>query len=408
MMFKLFKKRAVLMLLITLLWPALAGAQATGDPIKGNQPVISPVFQPVAIEDISKARMPYEHYAMQKELWRQKVENEPRNADAWLNYYKVSRVLSYKPGTRIVLSSEKAFLDDIVERMEKNIPRTFEYHYAKYVTGDHDLSLFDHLQKAYELQPGRAELYPELVSYYYVQGDYEKKKEFCKLWYESGDIAPSVYQYNRNMLASLEPGAVLLTNGDYDTYPAWILQEVEGLRTDVTVVNVTPLLHNDASAMQALSNEGLVMQPIAPCEDYDAARLKAFAQANPSRPFYFSLTLSRECRLPLKDLLYLTGLAFRFSEKPFENIPVLKYNFSDSISLSYLADDSTYDKKYVFNKATVHSLHLNYVMPLAVLYSVYKAEGDEEKAKQALDLARRLAKQGGKEDMLNNYLRTKQ
>jgi len=182
------------------------------------------------------------------------------------------------------------------------------------------------------------------------------------------------WDYSYNLLQSCEKDAILVTNGDNDTFPVWYLQDVEGIRRDIRVVNLSlananwyikqlkneepygakkvPISIEDIDienigpvefstsiieipvspkiVQQYLShkelldtsiiNSGVLRLPLSPGLEYgnrkflrvqDIVMLNIIRNSQFERPIYFAITVSDDGKLGLQNYMQLCGLAFK-------------------------------------------------------------------------------------------------
>ncbi|MFH1502564.1 MAG: DUF2723 domain-containing protein [Candidatus Eisenbacteria bacterium] len=135
------------------------------------------------------------------------------------------------------------------------------------------------------------------------------------------------HYYGWNMINFLDENAILVTNGDNDTFPLWYLQQVEGLRPDVDLVNlsliqinwyVTQLKERDVP-MSFTFDEIDRMHPYWTRDPQtgeprlislkDIVLHDIIREVGDSRPIYFAVTV--DDFLGYYDNLSLEGMVFR-------------------------------------------------------------------------------------------------
>lgn len=377
--------------LLLLAWcglPLLAQSATNNDP------------QPEKIYSITMVNESLDYYLQQAELWKKETEKNPKNGDAWYNYYLAARYANMRTDEEPKPYSKK----DILTAVKKAIPGSFEDYYLTFRESEwEDRTRWDNLLKAFEMKPERVELYHDLMTYYELEGDDEKMREACQKWFDSGNYSPGMMQWNYNVLMSLEENAVLLTVGDNDTYPIWLLQYAKEVRPDVGVINIHLLKGIEDYRTAILKKNGLspFTKKAADYEDdMDFTNdLLAHVFQQESRPVYININGLHNFGKAFKDNLYMTGLALKYSEAAIDNVAILKNNFENKFLKDYLTIDIYNDK----SKGVVDHANLNYIAPFTVLYKHYKASGERIKADSVKTLTMIIAKRGGKEADLQEF-----
>lgn len=334
-------------------------------------------------------------YKNQSSVWRNEVARSKKNTNAWFNYYKASRYANYKPTSREINPVKQQELNIIIQEMSKAIPSSFEYNFCKYWNSDIDTSLFPYLQKAYEIDPNRTETYDDFVSYYELTANSKKKNEFCKLLAWSGNYNTNVMEYNYNVLMSLEKNAILITNGDKDTYPIWILQSVYSFRADIKVLNIN-LLKTDYYRERKFKEQGI----ISPEVDFSDKTnfLKLLGEKNKNKAIYFALTIKPDIIKSLKNNLFITGLAAKYNFKEFDNIKQLINNWEEKFKKENLSDILLSGRNY-----SKDNLSSNYILPMLLIYKYYYENNMTSKAEELKAQIITMSSLYGKQNLVNQF-----
>lgn len=182
-----------------------------------------------------------ETYTELARLWQEYYKEFP-SEDAYANWMYATRYAG--------LPDYERLLDEGIEKFPGNPVLHYLAGLRRHGASDNRAGL-EHLQRAVALDPTFMDPWFALATHYKSQNDQERLNVALRHLLEGGAISDFFMDYSYNMLVGLAPDAILVTNGDNDTYPGWILTRLLNHRPDVTLVNRS-LLNTDWYPLQLL------------------------------------------------------------------------------------------------------------------------------------------------------------
>ncbi|TAL45220.1 MAG: hypothetical protein EPN92_07715 [Chitinophagaceae bacterium] len=272
--------------------------------------------------------------------------------------------------------------------MEKNIPNTFTYYYVAGSTGGVDPLAGKYLLKAYGINPDFEGIQSNVVTYAQSVSDIALRKSVNKEWYKKNELSPGLLAYGYNVLMSLDPNSVLLTQHDNDSYPVWMLQDALGIRTDVLVINIDFLI---LDSYREKVFKDLSITPIdlrtKSINDYGlnwkTIVHHILTNYKNIRPLFLGLTLFPELYEDFSKKLFVSGLTLKYSDKPLNQVAKNKELFENLFLLDYLKIGFTND----ISQSNVNIQNLNYFKSFKIVYDYYKSNKMVDNAKKIRELS---------------------
>lgn len=342
----------------------------------------------------------FDWYETQAKAWKQEIDNGSKNNMAWVYFFNANKYAAYLDKNKWESKKGSYFIStkEIMTLIEKAIPQSFEYYYLN--SNDNTAGSGSgeaNILKAQSLRPNDPLLFPWLMNHYQFKNDKANIEEVSKRWMASNEMPEGVLTCTYNKLMSVEPNAILFVNGDNDTYPFWILQNAKKIRTDVLILNVS-LLNIDEYRERIFKENNI------PSLKWDKSFetggvIKHVIENVKNRPIYVSIHLDNNLYMQYADKMYLTGLTYKYSEKPFDNLAVIQNNVENKFLLDNLKIDFSND----YSRSVVNNINLSYLGAFLKLYEHYNQCGELQKAQRLKDLAKTVSDNAGDKDWMKYF-----
>lgn len=347
--------------------------------------------KPEPVYSIVRQIHDFDWYEQQAKAWKQEIDNGTTNTMAWHYWFEANRMAANFCDRKKWESKKGDYFVDrkkIIELAEKAIPNSFELNFMKIYddrAGSGTGEAF--IMKAQQIRPYDRLLLPWLVNFYLFKNDKANLELTCKKWFDSNEMPQELLITAYNNLISLDQNAILVTNGDNDTYPYWVLQQAQGIRPDVLVINVS-LAVNQSYREWTFKEFGIPQINLKNDSNLTSEKnFKHLVENVKNKPIYISIFVGENVFKEYIDKTYLTGLSYKYSAKPFDNMAELRNNIENKYMLDFL-------KRSFYNnyaQSMVNMVNGGYLPIFLKLHEHYVLSGETVKAAKLKELAKTVA-----------------
>ena len=274
-------------------------------------------------------------------------------------------------------------MDDGVKTLETYAPESFEYHFYKYLAGNYNVQLADHLLKAEQLKPNNSDVQIQKAAYYIILSDSLNAINCLKKIEQSTRISKEALAYAEDIVLSAPENGTLITHGFDDSYASYYIQYANKQRPDLTIVSLD-FLQSDVFR-DNLKKKGYVLPE---SKMIDVNYLKSFCELNEEKSIAISLTTPKEYLSVVSQNIFIVGL-------------VAEYHKDQTVNNFYRNDylwNEVLQKKLINSAVTEkgRQLSANYLPMMLYLSKIYGEVQEVEKQKEVEKAIEKVAVQSNK------------
>ena len=243
----------------------------------------------------------------------------------WYNAYQNLRNSSLN-NDGIIDNKEQSEINSMIETSGKSIQGTFSWNYMQLRNNRNNENAQSYFINAAQLEPSNALLPAEAAWLAERNGNLELRNKAIQSIKNNGTISNFQSVYTNWMLEVIPEGSLIVTNGEFDTYPIW-----EKQHTKKFYVVSLAMIQDAAWLNKTLQNWDKSIQFKGNSEsNFIAALLKS------NKPVFFSFTIRQELLTKYQSYLFPVGPLCRLSKIPANNYQELKQFYVNKTRINYL------------------------------------------------------------------------